>query len=331
MADFDAHSLMTSDSVSVWDVVCPGVRRRQSDEECATATHLVFPYRGTYVHHVGHAESVAEANQVIFINKDEPFRVSHPVDGGDAALSVGVSDAALLELAPRECLRRGGQAAFNRSNLRVGADTQARTALLRHRLDRRAIEDLEAESHTLTLLRKAVGGRTYRPAAGRPGPRKLVDRAKLVLTADLSRRWTLAEIAAEVGGSPVYLTQMFQQLEGMPLYRYQTQLRLARALTLLGEYDDLTTLALELGFSSHSHFSYAFKQAFGYTPSAFRRLTGIRLPGNWVPVRPNAVVAAAKDPDSAASACPHNVCPSGFPPLALDGRLPGLARRRSSP
>lgn len=280
MADFAAHSLLTSDTVSVWDVVCPGVRRHRSDEECAAATHLVFPYQGAYVHHVGRAESVAEANQVIFINKDEPFRVSHPVDGGDASLSIGVSEATLLELAPQECLKRGGQAAFNRSNLRVDADTQAHTALLRHRLDRRAVEDLEAESRTLTLLRKAVGGRTYGPSAGRPGPRKLVDRAKLVLTGDLSRRWTLAEIAAEVGGSPVYLTQMFQQIEGMPLYRYQTQLRLARALTLLGEYDDLTSLALELGFSSHSHFSYAFKQAFGCTPSAFRHLSGIRLPGN---------------------------------------------------
>ena len=267
---------MISDTVAVWDVVCPGVRKNQSDEEYAVATHLVFPYQGAYVHHVGRSETIAEANQVIFINEGEPYRVSHPVDGGDAALSIGVSEATLLELAPRKYLRHGGQTAFNRSHLHIGADTQALTALLRHRLQRGAIEDLEADSRTLTLLRIAVGGHTARPAAGRPGPRKLVDRAKLVLTADLSRRWTLAEIASEVGGSPVYLTQMFQQLEGMPLYRYQLQLRLARALTLLDEYDDLTNLALELGFSSHSHFSHAFKRAFGYTPSAYRRLAGIR-------------------------------------------------------
>jgi hypothetical protein len=37
----------------------------------------------------------------------------------------------------------------------------------------------------------------------------LVDRAKLVLSSDLTRRWTLAEIAAEVGVSPVCLTQVF--------------------------------------------------------------------------------------------------------------------------
>jgi AraC family transcriptional regulator len=276
MADFDAHPLMISDTVAVWDVVCPGARKHESDEECTVVTHLVLPYRGVYVHHVGRAESVAEANQVIFINEGEPYRVSHPIDGGDSALSIGVSEATLLELAPKEYLRRNGQAAFNRSRLRIGADTQRLTALLRHSLDRGAVETLEAESLTLTLLRSALGERTSPVAAGGPGLRKLVDRAKLVLVSDLSRRWTLAEIASEVGGSPVYLTQVFQRLEGMPLYRYQLRLRLARALALLGDYGDLTSLALELGFSSHSHFSAAFKQAYGQTPSAFQRSARIR-------------------------------------------------------
>jgi AraC-like DNA-binding protein len=98
-----------------------------------------------------------------------------------------------------------------------------------------------------------------------------VDRVKLVLASDLARRWTLAEIAAEVRGSPVYLTQVFQQVEGLPLYRYQLRLRLARALDLLAHYDDLTDLSQEVGFSSHSHFSAAFREAYGRSPSEFRR------------------------------------------------------------
>ena len=98
-----------------------------------------------------------------------------------------------------------------------------------------------------------------------------MDRIKLVLASDLARRWSLGEIAAEVGGSPVYLTQLFQQVEGLPLYRYQLRLRLARALDLLAQYDDLTTLSLDLGFSSHSHFSAAFRQAYGRSPSDFRQ------------------------------------------------------------
>jgi AraC-like DNA-binding protein len=98
-----------------------------------------------------------------------------------------------------------------------------------------------------------------------------VDRAKLLLVSDLTRRWTLAEIAAEIGGSPVYLTQAFQQVEGMPLYRYHLRLRLARALDLMADCEDVAALAQDLGFSSHSHFSAAFRQAYGRTPRAFRQ------------------------------------------------------------
>ena len=88
---------------------------------------------------------------------------------------------------------------------------------------------------------------------------------------DLARRWTLKEIAAEVRGSPVYLTQVFQQVEGIPLYRYQLRLRLARALDLIDRYDDLTALSLDLGFSSHSHLSAAFRRVYGRSPSEFRQ------------------------------------------------------------
>ena len=108
-------------------------------------------------------------------------------------------------------------------------------------------------------------------ASASVGRQRLVDRVKLVLASDLARRWSLAEIAAEVRNSPVYLTQVFQQVEGLPLYRYQLRLRLARALDLLAQYDDLTTLGLDLGFSSHSHFSAAFHEAYGRSPSEFRQ------------------------------------------------------------
>jgi AraC-like DNA-binding protein len=276
MADFDAHPLLTTDTVAVWDVVCPGTCKHKSAEECVAATHLVFHYRGVCVHHVGRAEAVAEANQVVFINEDEPYRVSHPVEGGDSSLSIGVSAATLVELAPADYLQARGRAAFNRSRLRIDARVQALTALVRHSLARGLIESLEAETLTLVLLRRALGERTSRAAAGSIGRQKLVDRAKLVLSSDLGRRWTLAAIAADVGTSPVYLTQLFQQVEGLPLYRYQLQLRLARALDLLGGDVDLTRLALDLGFSSHSHFSAAFKRAYGHTPSEFQRSIRVR-------------------------------------------------------
>jgi len=53
-------------------------------------------------------------------------------------------------------------------------------------------------------------------------------------------------------------------------------LRLARALGLLGEYDDLTRLSMDLGFSSHSHFTASFRQAYGRTPAEFQRSVKLR-------------------------------------------------------
>ena len=45
----------------------------------------------------------------------------------------------------------------------------------------------------------------------------------------------------------------------------------SRALDLVADCEDVSALALDLGFSSHSHFTAAFRQAYGRTPTGFRR------------------------------------------------------------
>jgi AraC family transcriptional regulator len=265
------ESLLRSPTVTIRDTYCRGTCRHQSAEECTTTTQLVFPYRGVYVRHVGNDQAVGEANQVLFFNAFEGYRISHPVPGGDASLTLVISEAMLRELAPAGFLDDSTTLSFRRQRLRIDARTQALVALLRHSLRQNVAEPLEAETLTLTLVQRALGPRTTHAAGASLGRQRLVDRVKLVLVSDLARRWTLAEIAAEVRGSPVYLTQVFQQVEGLPLYRYQLRLRLARALDLIAQYDDLTDLGLELGFSSHSHFSAAFREAYGRSPSEFRQ------------------------------------------------------------
>jgi AraC-like DNA-binding protein len=271
MAELGVQPLLSTRTVVVRDVCCAGSSRNQSAEEAAAATQLVFPYRGVYVRHLGRDEAVAEANQVLFFNADEGYRVSHPVPGGDSSLTLAISEPVLRELAPRAALRDRSPVSFRLPRLRIDTRAKALMALLRHSLRQGVAEPLEAESLALTLVQRALGPRTTHAAAASVGRQRLVDRAKLVLASDLARRWTLAEIAAEVRGSPVYLTQVFRQVEGLPLYRYQLRLRLARALDLLAQYDDLTALSLDLGFSSHSHFSAAFRAAYGRSPSEFRQ------------------------------------------------------------
>jgi AraC-like DNA-binding protein len=269
--DFTVQTLLNTPTVTVTDVVCSGACRHKSEEEFATETHLVFPYRGVYVRHVGRDDAVAEANQVLFFNAWEGYRVSHPVAGGDVCLDLAIDNSLLRELAPRESVRDGENPTFVRQRRRIDPRAQALVALLRHSLRKGIAESLEAESLALVLAQRALGPRTSHAAGASFGQQRLVDRVKLVLAGDLARRWTLDEIAVEVGGSPVYLTQVFQRVESVPLYRYQMRLRLARALDLIDQYDDLSALSLDLGFSSHSHFSAAFRQAYGRSPTAFRQ------------------------------------------------------------
>ena len=271
MPEIVARSLMRSQTVAISDTYCQGTCRDLSVEEFTRTTQLVFPYRGVFVRHLGREQAIAEANQVLFFNASEGYRVSHPVPGGDGSLSVIVSEHLLFELAPRALLRGTPAPAFHQQRLRIDARTQTLVALLRHSLREGIAEPLEAESLALTLVRRALGPRTTHAPGASTGRQRIVDRAKLVLASDLARHWALAEIAAEVRVSPVYLTQLFQQVEGMPLYRYQLRLRLARALDLLGQYEDLTALSLDLGFSSHSHFSAAFRRVYGWSPSNFRQ------------------------------------------------------------
>jgi hypothetical protein len=130
------------------------------------------------------------------------------VAGGDACLSLWIDEDWLRELTPKEHLREGAAVAFRRPCLRIDPSAQALVALLRHGLNRNIAETLEAETLTLTLIRRAMGERTSHAVHASAARQKLVDRIKLVLSSDSSRRWTLAEISAEVGGSPVYLTQV---------------------------------------------------------------------------------------------------------------------------
>lgn len=268
MTGITATLLLESSLLTAREIRCDGACKQRSPAECATATAIVFPYRGLFVRHLGRDDATAEANQALFFNAEEEYSISHPVPGGDACLSFAVDDEVMTELLPTMLIP--GRTVFRGQRSRIGPGAQAMVARVRHGLRTAKMEQLGAESMALSLIRLAIVDGRMPDLRHSVGHRKLVDRAKLILMADPGRRWTLSAIGKEVGCSPVYLTQLFQQVEGLPLYRYQLRLRLAEALQRLGEYDDLTMLALDLGFSSHSHFSSAFRATYGVSPSVLR-------------------------------------------------------------
>jgi AraC-like DNA-binding protein len=78
-------------------------------------------------------------------------------------------------------------------------------------------------------------------------------------------------IAAAVGSTPAHLGRVFRRVTGTSIHTYLTRLRLRAALEpVMAGADDLSGLAHDLGFSSHSHFTYAFRREFGCPPSQLR-------------------------------------------------------------
>ena len=83
---------------------------------------------------------------------------------------------------------------------------------------------------------------------------------------------SLAAVAAALAVSPFHLARVFRAQTGFSLAGYVHGLRLRRAAErLAAEPDtDLSRLALDLGYCSHSHFTHRFRAAFGRPPSALR-------------------------------------------------------------
>lgn len=115
-----------------------------------------------------------------------------------------------------------------------------------------------------------LSGRSL-PRTGRWG-----EPVKEVLAARLGERLTLADLGREIGVSPYHLARSFRRATGRSIHGYRTQLRLRTAFLRLNEDIDLCSLGLELGFSSHSHFTDSFRGLFGVPPSTVRELLSAR-------------------------------------------------------
>lgn len=227
-------------------------------------------YFGLFAYTVGRRRLLIDPNCVLFISPGWEYFEQHPITGlGHAAVLINPSRALLDEIC--------GGLGPNKSSPFMNAvqPSSMRLRLLTHQLlhvNSNMREPLLHEEWVIHALHEAIRG----PATSAGRGSHVVDRAKQLLHARSCERLTLDEIAAEVGVSPVYLTQSFTRMEGVPLYRYQLRLRLSRALLELPYCNDITGLALDLGFSSHSHFTSVFRNAFGMTPSEYRANVGTR-------------------------------------------------------
>lgn len=89
---------------------------------------------------------------------------------------------------------------------------------------------------------------------------------------DIQKRWTVAEMAQWMQCSEQYLRRLFLKYTGKTPKEYYLDARLELALSLFrqGNYN-VGQVAELLNFFDSFHFSKAFKQKFGYAPSAVKQ------------------------------------------------------------
>jgi AraC family transcriptional regulator len=97
--------------------------------------------------------------------------------------------------------------------------------------------------------------------------RDRVERTKEILARDLANPPTLEALGQEVGCSSFYLSRIFSREVGLTIPQYLRNIRMERAAELLrsGRYN-VSEAAVEVGYSSLSHFSKAFCETIGCCP-----------------------------------------------------------------
>jgi AraC-like DNA-binding protein len=82
---------------------------------------------------------------------------------------------------------------------------------------------------------------------------------------------SLSDMAVIAGVSPSHFAKKFRQTTGLSLNRFANRRRILRSLETLKTDASLAGIALDLGFSSQSHFTRLFSGLTGMTPAKYRK------------------------------------------------------------
>lgn len=275
-------SLYAGPVFSVLESNCTSPRAPRGAEEAATSCHVALTYRGLYVMHRGREALVADPTSALFYNEGEPYSISHPVSGGDGCTVISappwVWADVIAGLEPAVVERPQHPFAIRRGP--VCPTVSLACAELRACLCGRNVDDGYVEETLLGLMfglaRHAYASAGTSPPVARTSTAKhrrdLVERTLLELSRRSAGPDSLSELARQVGASPFHLSRVFRAHVGHPLHRHRLELRLALAVRLLLDTSlDVARIAIDTGFSDHSHLSRCFRLEYGVSPSALRK------------------------------------------------------------
>jgi AraC family transcriptional regulator len=235
---------------------------------------MVFPREALWIQHAGGPRFVADPTLITFYNKGQEY-ARFPISRTDRCDWFAFADDVLRDVAGHVT----ASASDDRPFQVACGPSHPDLYLLQRRLFTRqcaaaAPTVLEVEECALNILhaalRRAQGSGT---SIGRSELRDIDERVQHVrsqLADRLGDPPSLVELAASVDLSPHHLCRSFRAITGTTLRGHRTCLRVLHSLEAVADGDDLTTVAHDLGFSSHSHFTYAFRRTFSAPPSVVR-------------------------------------------------------------
>ena len=273
--------LFDGELMQVAHVVARPLSAEGGEVEASDMNALALPLAGVFTKHDGPRQhAVATPNHAVFISAGKPYRIGFPGRIGDRCLVLRFSSAALARVMPEAMAGDGLDTSVLAGRAFLPPAAMLARSQLWARLQRGDVDALEVEELGIGLLDAALsvarGKRDARSLAapGDPGRRwRQIERVKEAIAVQPERKWTLSDLADIACVTPGHLAHVFRAEAGTSVYRYVVRSRLAGALDAVLESDaDLTAIALDAGFASHSHFTARFRALFGHTPVDLRRV-----------------------------------------------------------
>lgn len=261
---------------------CPPTHPRFQDTGPIGGYTIVFPRTSVTIAHDGRAPIVADPNVVMFYNQGQLYRRGKISEQGDLCDWFGFGQTAVIEAirAHDPTVDERWLTPFCFTHGPAASAIYIQQRLLIHYLNQTAVPDrLYVEEKAFALLQQAIT-HAYATRPSRPYQdnhttrqhRELAQAVKELLARRFAEPLSLAQIATAVYASPYHLSRVFRLQTGLTIHHYLNQLRLRAALAHVAEPGaNLTDLSLQLGYASHSHFTLAFRRAFGAAPSHFRQ------------------------------------------------------------
>jgi AraC-like DNA-binding protein len=232
---------------------------------------------------------VSDGTVAVLHNPRHPYRRFRVDRRGDHCEWMSLDPELLLSLNPG--FGRDPRRPFTVPHVPLGRRTAALVRLVaRHVREWTPPDELWVEETLYEIVRRLAPAPELERTRATSRHDRVVQGVRELLSSRADQPWTVSSIAKVVGASPFHVCRVFRRCTGYTLHGYLTEQRLRRAMAMLENgHSDLRAMAASLGFASHSHFTAHFRDAFGTTPSRFRR-----------PATPSAVraLAAAAAPQS---------------------------------